>query len=209
MNDMKNKAPEKQLSDKGTVEALLKSLEQAIEAKKQNVEAIAHIREALAGRIDEMQQALKAADGSLRTTAKESDGKANASVVVCRLCSAISLRQWMMPVVIFFLLQVVFIAWYQGLLTPDTIEPNPLPSSELAMTEAEARLTRQAIELVRDDVVWGRLHTTDLTIQALSAELPEAVRDRVLKALGKPDMDFMRDALDILDGKIITEKEKR
>ena len=199
---MKNKAPEKQLSDKGTVEALLKSLEQAIEAKKQNVEAIAHIREALAGRIDEMQQALKAADGSLRTTAKESDGKANASVVVCRLCSAISLRQWMMPVVIFFLLQVVFIAWYQGFLSPDAIKPAP-SSSELVMTATEARLTRQAIELVREDVAWGRLHSTDLTLAALSAELPESVRDRVLKALGKPDMASMRDALDILDGKII------
>ena len=48
---------EKQFSDNDTVEPLLTSLEQAIEAKKQNVEAIAHIREALSGRIEEMQQA--------------------------------------------------------------------------------------------------------------------------------------------------------
>ena len=102
-----------------------------------------------------------------------------------------------------FVLQVVFIAWYQGILTSDAIVPTP-PSSELVMTETEARLTRQAIELVREDVVSGKLRSTDLTKRALSAELPESVRNRVLKALGEPDMDFMRDALDILDGKIIT-----
>jgi len=104
-----------------------------------------------------------------------------------------------------FVLQVLFIAWYQGLLTPDTFKPVP-PSSDLVMTETEARLTRQAIDLVREDVVQSRLRSADLTIRALSAELPEAVRERVLKALGEPEMDFMRDALDILDGKIITKE---
>jgi len=104
-----------------------------------------------------------------------------------------------------FVLQVLFIAWYQGLLTPDTFKPVP-SSSDLVMTETEARLTRQAIDLVREDVVQSRLRSADLTIRALSAELPEAVRERVLKSLGEPEMDFMRDALDILDGKIITKE---
>ena len=108
---------------------------------------------------------------------------------------------------VIFVLQVILIAWYQGILSPDAFKPTP-SSSELAMTATEARLTRQAIELVREDVVSGKLRSSDLTIRALSAELPESVRDRVLKALGKPDMDSMRDALDILGGKIIT-KEKR
>ena len=98
---------------------------------------------------------------------------------------------------VIFVLQVAFIAWYQGILISDTIKPTP-SLSELVMTEAEARLTRQAIELVREDVIQGRLRSAELTIQALSAELPESVRERVLKALGKPDMDFMRDALDKL-----------
>ena len=98
---------------------------------------------------------------------------------------------------VIFVLQVILIAWYQGILSPDAIKPIP-SSSELAMTATEARLTIQAIELVREDVVSGKLRSSDLTIRALSAELPESVRDRVLKALGKPDMDSMRDALDKL-----------
>ena len=201
------KALEKQPSDNGTIESLLTSLEQAIEAKKQNDETIAHIRESLAGRIEEMQQAKAMVD---RITTVRTDGASTrpswSFTVRLRNIREV-VRQWIMPVVIILLLMFVFVAWYQGFLVPDAIKPTP-SSSELIMTATEARLTRQAIELVREDVVLGKLLCADLTIQALSAELPESVRERVLKALGKPDMDFMRDALDILDGKIIT-KEKR
>jgi len=100
-----------------------------------------------------------------------------------------------------FALQVLFIAWYQGFLTPDTVKPAP-PSFALVMTEEEARLTRQAIVLVREDVVEGKLTSTALTLQALSSMLPFSVRDTVLKELGAPDMDFIVDALDILEGKL-------
>jgi hypothetical protein len=102
-----------------------------------------------------------------------------------------------------FVLQVIFIVWYQGLLVPDSrVSPS---SSALVMTETEARLTRAAIEEVREAVVVGRLRTTDLTLEALAAELPRSVRERVMRELGRPDMESMRDALDILDGKIIAE----
>ena len=100
-----------------------------------------------------------------------------------------------------FALQVLLIAWYQGFLTPGTVNPAP-PSSVLVMTETEARLTRQAIDLVREDVVEGKLTSTALTLQALSSMLPSSVRDTVLKELGTPDMDFIVDALDILEGKL-------
>ena len=82
------------------------------------------------------------------------------------------------------------------------------PPDQLMMTEEQARLTRQAIELVREAVVVGRLQTTELTLEALWAELPRSVRERVMKALGNPDMESMRDALDILDGNIITEGQR-
>ena len=105
-----------------------------------------------------------------------------------------------------FVLQVLFIAYSLGLLTFDKpVIPVPSPSpapSGLLMTQQEAQLVRNAIELVRDDVVEGRLTSTALTLQALSSLLPSRVRDAVLKELGTPSMDFMRDALDILEGKL-------
>ena len=114
-------------------------------------------------------------------------------------------------VLIAYLLQVLIVGYRVSLEirivitnpASSTIVTPPVPSTGLVMTREEARLTRQAIELVREDVVQGKLQSAELTIRALSAELPEAVRERVLKALGTPDMGFMRDALDILDGKII------
>jgi hypothetical protein len=103
-----------------------------------------------------------------------------------------------------FVSQVLLITYLQGLLTSDNPVipvPAPLPS-ELKMTQQEADLVRSAIELVRDDVVAGTLTSTALTLQALSSMLPSSVRAAVLKELGTPDMDFMRDALDILKGKL-------
>ena len=111
-----------------------------------------------------------------------------------------------------FVLQVLFVAWYQGLLMPDTVKPDmdsvvppvvPVVADELVMTATQARLTRQAIELICEDVLRGSIPTADLAIQALSAHLPSSVRQRVLQELGTPDIEYMRDALDILDGKII------
>ena len=114
-------------------------------------------------------------------------------------------------VLIVYLLQVLIVGYRVSLEirivirnpASSTIIAPPTPLHGLVMTREEARLTRQAIELVREDVVQGKLQSAELTIRALSAELPEAVRERVLKELGTPDMGFMRDALDILDGKII------
>ena len=82
---------------------------------------------------------------------------------------------------------------------PDS--PLPLPV-ELVMTETEARLTRQAIELVQDDVEAERLRSADLTLRALSAELPKSVRELVLTALGTPDMDSMLEALEEIKRRI-------
>ena len=100
-----------------------------------------------------------------------------------------------------FLLQVLLIAYLQGWFPNQSAAPPPHPFG-LQMTQEEARLARQAIELVREDVVSGSLPTTALTVQALSSLLPTTVRDAVLNELGTPDMDFMRDALDILEGRI-------
>ncbi|MCL2005798.1 MAG: hypothetical protein FWG73_06500 [Planctomycetaceae bacterium] len=111
-----------------------------------------------------------------------------------------------------FVLQVLFVAWYQGLLVPDTVKPDtdsvvpPVVPGELVMTATQAGLTQQAIGMIRDDVEHGQIRTADLAIQALSALLPSSVRQRVLQELGNPDIEYMRDALDILDGKIIIQE---
>ena len=124
---------------------------------------------------------------------------------------------------VIFVLQVVVIAWYFGLSRPDTVRPVPdsvvvpivpIPDTpappvvldELVMSPVQARLTRQAIELIREDVLRGSISTTELAIQALYALLPSSVRQRVLQELGTPDIEYMRDALDILDGKIIIQE---
>jgi hypothetical protein len=99
-----------------------------------------------------------------------------------------------------FVLQFLFILWYKGLLVPDAILPQP--SGSLVMSESEAKLTKQAIDMVRNDVVEGKITSAELALKALSGELLERVRERVLKELGQPDIEFMRDALDILEGKI-------
>ena len=110
-------------------------------------------------------------------------------------------------VLVIIVLLVALVGWLQGHWSPGGVIPLPVPSpgppNDLTMTAEEARLTRQAIELVREGVVSGALRTTELTREALSMRLPPAVRERVMRELGHPDMDFMRDALDVLDGKIV------
>jgi hypothetical protein len=103
-----------------------------------------------------------------------------------------------------FVLQFLFILWYKGLLVPDIVLPQPQPTDSLVMSVAEAKLTKQAIEMVRNEVIEGKITSAELARQALSGELLESVRERVLKELGQPNIEFMRDALDILEGKIET-----
>ena len=99
---------------------------------------------------------------------------------------------------VIFLLQVLFIAWYKGMLTPDRV----FPPDSLVMTATEAKLTKQAVGLVRNAVSTNEITSSENALDALSAELPKSVRERVMKALGYPDIGFMREALDILEGKI-------
>ena len=113
---------------------------------------------------------------------------------------------------VLFVLQALFIAWYQGLLSLDSKPAPPAPappapvSNDMVMSAIQARLTKQAIEIVREDVEQATIRTSDLAIQALSALLPSSVRQRVLQELGTPGIEYMRDALDILDGKIIIQE---
>jgi len=100
-----------------------------------------------------------------------------------------------------FVLSVLLVAYFQGRFDGQKVIPPSL--SGLQMTDVEARLVKQAIALVRDDVVEERITDTKIALQALSAHLPSKVRDAVMEALGTPDIDFMRDALDILEGCIV------
>lgn len=102
---MTPKTPEKQLSDKDTLETLLTSLEQAIEAKKQNDESIANIRESLAGRIEEMQQAKAMVDKVLErpATVPPSSSKPSWSLTVSLWSIRDFLWQWVIPAAVMFI----------------------------------------------------------------------------------------------------------
>ena len=103
---MTERALEKHLADRSTVEPLLTSLEQAIEAKKQNVEAIAHIRKALAGRIEEMQQAKAMVDGIMAretTDCRRQTAAESAWSLTLNLQNVWEFfKQWVIPAVIMF-----------------------------------------------------------------------------------------------------------
>lgn len=105
--------------------------------------------------------------------------------------------------VVIFILQVALIMYLQDLHTSrNSVVPTPTPAPAMQLTAAEAKVVMGAIEVVRADVVAGRLKTTKRTIDALSSLIPEATRQEVLAEFGTPDMGGMRDALDILDGKV-------
>ena len=61
---------------------------------------------------------------------------------------------------------------------------------------------RGAIDLVRADIDEGRLTDAATARQALYTHSPRGVRDAVMLEFGEPEMGFMRDALDILEGKL-------
>lgn len=64
-----------------------------------------------------------------------------------------------------------------------------LPSPKLAMSQAEADLTRSAITLVLDDIEHGVLDSTESALSALGAELPVSVRAEVLEKIGTPTFE--------------------
>ena len=114
-----------------------------------------------------------------------------------------SALRYLVRYLVLFVIAFIVVAYYQGIYTSTGFTVLPVkPTVELAMSAEEARLTKQAIEMVRKDIVDGKHTDTNTALSALSGELPESVRTSVLQVLGKPDIDFMRDALDILEGKI-------
>ena len=58
----------------------------------------------------------------------------------------------------------------------------------LVMTSTQAELVKTAITMIVDDVQAGKYATTEDVLNALSAEIPSAVRDSVLDFVGKPSM---------------------
>ena len=104
-----------------------------------------------------------------------------------------------------FVVLVLLVAYLQGKFDGQKVIP---PPTGLQMIAEEARLVKQAIALVRDDVVEERITDAKVALQALSSHLPSKVRDAVMEALGTPDIDFMRDALDILEGCIVVVEGK-
>jgi len=105
-----NQAFEKQ-SDVGTLEALLVSLDLAVEAKKQNDAAIAAIRESLAARIDEMKRA-KATLDELMATA-DSPKPPRLPAVLSQNANAL-FWQWIVPAVVMFAVLWLIMLMFQS-----------------------------------------------------------------------------------------------
>ena len=189
-----------------TIESLLASLQQAVEEKKR-------IKDALSVHRDEMKKVIKMIDvimaeqshSRLKTTVKRTLTVFVFAFLIAIIISAVASlfqhKEESIPTPAPIPNIVVPV--------PDVVVPDvvvPTPPDELTMTTQQAYLTRKAITVVRDDVVYGYIRTADLAIQALSALLPSSVRECVIQELGTPDIEYMRDALDILDGKIIIQE---
>ena len=110
---------------------------------------------------------------------------------------------------------VLIVSWQRDWFAPSPVPPKPpipappgpnppvpSPVTSLVMNATEAKLTKQAIELVSNDIVNGSITTTELALKALYSLLPSGVREAVIKELGTPEFEFMVDALSILEGKI-------
>ena len=193
---MTNKKPAKQPASNGTLEALIASLQQAIDAKRQNDETIAQIRGTLAGHINEMQRAKAMVDAVVVPSV---------STIPSLFRQAWSIaRQWAMPMVLVLVLLFAFTAWQQESPTPIPAPiptPEPIPPTGLNLTSAEARLVRSAIRLALDDAPY--YGTVEQALLAFRALLPESTQERILRELGTPELFALRDALMTLDGKIL------
>ena len=77
----------------------------------------------------------------------------------------------------------------------------PVPQAGMNLTSAEAKLVRSAIEVALDDVELYR--NIEQARRAFGSMLPEKVRERVLQELGEPELSSLRDALMVLDGKVM------
>ena len=180
------------------------TLDTLIASKEQTDKALAELADELREKLNRLEAVLgdsKGRDGRLQTA----DGSRGTpaplvSAAVSKLPSAVYCGVAVIALVGVFLLG----QYIGGNYNPDPVPmpvPSPIPApSGLAMTEREAELVRQAIDLVREDV--DGLKTTARVLDALRSHLPLRVREAVMKELGEPDMEFMRDALDILEGKL-------
>ena len=177
----------------------LDEIEKLLATQRQTDEALAQKKESLRARLSLLEEAT--ADGSRRKRC------GSTSAAICGLQSAVYCG-----IAIVALVGVLLLGQYIGgnhnskpVPSPTPIPapvPSPIPEpSGLTMTEREAELVRQAIDLVREDV--DGLQTTARVLSALRSHLPSRVREAVMKEFGEPDMEFMRDALDILEGKLL------
>ena len=180
------------------------TLDTLIASKEQTDKAIAELANELREKLNRLEAVigrpqaalggdrLQTADGSRGATAPP------ASAVVSKLPSAVYYGIAVVVLVGVFLFGQYFGDDHSS--TPDPV-PMPIPApAGLTMTQREAELVRQAIDLVREDV--DGLQTTARVRDALWSHLPSRVRDTVMNEFGEPDMEFMRDALDILEGKL-------
>ena len=173
------------------------TLDTLIASKEQTDNALAELADELREKLDRLEAVI--GDGRPQTADCGSGATIPlASATVHRLLSAVFC--------VVVLVSVFLLGQYIGGNNPvPAPTPTPVPSpvpvpSGLTMTEREAELVRQAIDLVREDA--DGLKTTAHVLNALRSHLPSRVREAVMKEFGEPGMEFMRDALDILEGKL-------
>lgn len=78
----------------------------------------------------------------------------------------------------------------------------PRPAVSLTMSAQEADLVKGAVQFVGSDIDNGTITTTESACDALSANIPERVKEPVMSAVGTPPLEEFKPAMDRMVGKI-------
>jgi hypothetical protein len=108
--------------------------------------------------------------------------------------------------IVVFCLQALFIGWYQGAFANMKLDfnfSNPVVSTKsITVTPQQATLVKNAFTLVKGDIENGRIQSTELALSALYAELPLAIRDSIIRAVGTPELSKFASVLDKTEAKL-------
>lgn len=106
--------------------------------------------------------------------------------------------------IVVFILQVLFIGWYQGVFAGIKFNiPTPVVTvKDITVTPQQMTLIKDAFTLVKGDIDNGRIQSTELALSALYAELPLAIRDTIIRAVGTPELSKFASTLDKVESKL-------
>lgn len=152
-------------------------IEKALDDRKTVDARIDEIREAIYARLQEARELSDTVDKLTKSILPKKKEKFRWSFTV-------NWRKWWQLFLKFFLpvLVLIILVWFSMVHQFG----NSANNTNLIMSQAEADLTRNAIELVIRDVDSGSYSSTAAALSALNAELPVRVRTDVLSQIGEP-----------------------